>query len=98
MCMSVCALSVCLNHYLSITHVHIQLYLLYILLLEELHIWERSDYILFDQLLQIIVLEELVPRTLELRGKAVWMGTGSSIIHVHVPPNIMYIVSFQAKL
>ena len=42
---------------------------LYLFLLKELHIRESSDNILSDHLLQVIVLEELIPGTLRERER-----------------------------
>ena len=44
------------------------MYSLYIVLLEELYVRECSDHILPDHLLQFIVLEELVPWTLQRKS------------------------------
>ena len=42
---------------------------LYFFLLKELHIRESSDNILSDHLLQVVVLEELIPGTLRERER-----------------------------
>ena len=56
---------------------------LYLFLLEELHIRESSDNILSDHLLQVIVLEELIPGTLRERERKKGWGKRMNRVQGH---------------
>ena len=76
------------QYILQILHLHI---CIHSLLFEELHIRECSNNILPDQLFQVIVLEETVPRTLYKRRGAGLNGKESSTImckdlNIHLLP------------